>query len=59
MRYEKRKTPAKGSARGRRAPLTGDGIAAYCPKRAPREFGPRFASRIARPLLGASLLRPR
>ena len=49
MRCEERKTSAKGSARGWRAPLTGDGIAVYCPKRALREFEPRFASPFARP----------
>ena len=49
MRCEEYKTPAKGSAKGWRAYLTGDGIAVYCPKCALREFGPRFASRFAKP----------
>ena len=49
MRCEECKTPAKDSTRGRRAPLTGDGIAVYCPKRALREFRQRFASRFANP----------
>ena len=49
MRCEEYKTPAKGSAKSRRAPLTGNGIAVYCPKRAPRKPEPRFASRFARP----------
>ena len=49
MRCEERKTPAKDSTKGRQAHLTGDSIAVYCPKRALREFEPRFASRIAKP----------
>jgi hypothetical protein len=49
MCCEECKTPAEGAAKGWRAYLTGDGVAIYCPKFASREFGPRFASRIARP----------
>lgn len=49
MRCEECKRLATGPADGWRAYLTGDGVAIYCPECAEREFGPRFASRIARP----------